>query len=88
MLPKKSQITENVYHVSPYPWFSGTGLYMMSKKGAKKALELNGTNIIFAADDMFSYFSGSDQMEICSSEISLGYGHDNQKFPTEMKSVD
>jgi GR25 family glycosyltransferase involved in LPS biosynthesis len=84
MLPKKQQITNKLYSVSPFPWFSGTSCYLLSKKGAKKIMSLDGPNIIFAGDDVFSYFSGTDQMEIYSSEISFGWGHDTQKFPSQI----
>jgi len=84
MLPKKQQVTKNVYSVSPFPWFSGTSCYIISKNGAKKLMSLDGPNIIFGGDDLFSYFSGSDQLELYSSEISLGFGHDTQRFPSQI----
>lgn len=83
-LPKEKQITDNVYKVGTCSYFSGTSCYLISKKAAKKFMNLNGTNLIFAGDDIFSYFSYINNINIYCSELILGFGHDTNRFPTTL----
>jgi GR25 family glycosyltransferase involved in LPS biosynthesis len=86
-LPKEKQITNNIYKVGSCNWFSGTSCYLFSKKAAKKFMNLNGTNLIFAGDDIFSYFSFVNDINIYCSELVLGFGHDTQKFPSTIDTI-
>ena len=50
-------------------------------------MNLNGTNLIFAGDDIFSYFSFVNDINIYCSELVLGFGHDTQKFPSTIDTI-
>jgi GR25 family glycosyltransferase involved in LPS biosynthesis len=77
MLPVKEMINEFVYTVPPFPSFSGSAAYLISKECAKKFLSYNGTNVTFVTDDMFSFYSIINQIKVYSTYIKFGDGNKN-----------